>query len=301
MNMNNGWLPKAISLIAAIVLWIFVMNEQNPLTERTISVPVSIQNLNSDHQVVMNQVQNIQVKIRAPRLQLSEFKDRDLSAVVDLKGASAGTHSLTVKLSAPRGVEIIETSAQSVEVVLDDLVTQQIPIEVEIDGKAAEGIQIQSTKVDPGFLTVTGPASEKMFAEKARVVINVADIHGSTIIEAVPVFGDRTKLSSNWTQSPAKVAVAIIVAPKESKSIGVRLQSKGTLPDGITLGNIQIDPATVNIRGNSAALSKVDFINTVSLDYSKIRENQEVTIGLEIPSGIVADQEKVRVTIQVRK
>ena len=301
MNMNNSWPPKIIALIAAIVLWIFVMNEQNPLAEREISLPISIQNIDTDNQIVINSIKSIQVKIRAPRLQLAEIKDNEISAFIDAKGLSAGTHSLPVKFHSPKGIEIVETSNQTVDVVLDDLITRQIPIEVEVEGKVSDDIQIKDLKASPAFLTVIGPASEKNFAEKAKVIVNGADIHGTTTVELVPLLGDRTKLSSHWTISPSKVIVSATVVPKESKYVGIQYQLKGSLPEGLSLGNVRVNPSSATIYGSSAALSKINMLQTVPIDLSSIKETKEITVDLSIPDEITIEHNKVLVSIEVKK
>ena len=42
---HEWWLPKIFCLIAACALWVYVMNEQNPMVENTYTVPVEVRNL----------------------------------------------------------------------------------------------------------------------------------------------------------------------------------------------------------------------------------------------------------------
>ena len=52
MGKNNGqgnsWTVRIMALLVACALWLYVMNEQNPFTTRTFSVPLTKENLASD-------------------------------------------------------------------------------------------------------------------------------------------------------------------------------------------------------------------------------------------------------------
>lgn len=301
MTLDHKWIPRILSLIAAIVLWIFVMNEQNPLAERTLTLPVSVQNLNTESQIVINSIPNAQVKIRAPRLQLAEFNDSDLKAYVDLGNLAVGKHSLPLKISTPSGVEVVEVSTPYVEVMLDSLITQQVPIVVDTEGVLGKDVQILNKRTVPSVILATGPASERSSANEARVVVNINDIHESFTTEAIPILGDRTKLSAHWTFSPQKVMAYVEIGPKENKLVEVQLQTIGSLPEGLTLSSNEIVPSAIRIQGNSATLSRIESIKTNPLDLSKVFDNAEYELNLEVPADISVDQEKVKVSVQVTK
>lgn len=301
MTLDHKWIPRALSLIAAVVLWIFVMNEQNPLAERTITLPVSVQNLNTESQIVINSIPNAQVKIRAPRLQLAEFNDSDLKAYVDLGNLSVGKHSLPLKISTPSGVEVVEVSTPYVEVMLDSLVTQQVPIVMETEGILGKDVQVLSKRTIPSVILATGPSSEKGSANEAKVIVNINDIHESFTTEAIPILGDRTKLSAHWTFSPQKVMAYVEIGPKENKLVEIQLQTVGNLPEGLVLSENEVVPSAIRIQGNSATLSKIEFIRTSPLDLSKVHETSEYELNLEIPADVTADQENIKVSIQVKK
>lgn len=301
MTLDHKWIPRILSLIAAIVLWIFVMNEQNPLAERTITLQISVQNLNTESQIVINSIPNAQVKIRAPRLQLAEFNDTDLKAYVDLGNLAIGKHSLPLKMSTPSGVEVVEVSTPYVEIMLDSLITQQVPIVVETEGVLGKDVQILSKRTIPSVILATGPASERGSANEAKVVVNSNGIHESFTTEAVPILGDRTKLSAHWTFSPQKVMAYVEIGPKENKLVEIQLQTTGSLPEGLSLSSAKMIPSTVRVQGSSATLSKIESIKTNLLDLSKINEPSEYELKLEVPTDVTVDQETVKVSIEVTK
>ena len=299
MALNNSWLPKVLALVAAIVLWIFVMNEQNPLAERVVSLPVAVESLDSDQQIVMNSIPNVQVKIRAPRLQLAEFSDNDLKAMVDVNGQVAGTHMIPIQITTPRGIEIVEMSSSSLEIILDDLITRQVPVRVQVEGTLHADFQIQEIQASPVSVTITGPASEQEFAKEVLASISVNGAVDSISAEAVPTLAGGGELSSHWRISPSKVAVSATIMKKESRDVAVELQTSGSLPEGLRIADIRIEPAEVNLQGSSTSLSRIDKVRTEPINLNEIRTNGEWVKGLELPAEVVGEPQKVKIVIQV--
>lgn len=49
IHLKRNWPAKLLSLLAAIVMWFFIMRDQNPVMEVTYIIPVQVQNLNSGY------------------------------------------------------------------------------------------------------------------------------------------------------------------------------------------------------------------------------------------------------------
>lgn len=302
MGLNNKtWIPKVLSLVAAVVLWIFVMNEQNPLAERVVSLPVTIQNLDSDRQIVVNSISNVQVKIRAPRLQLAEFNDSELKASIDLKGLGIGTHEVSVKILPPQGIDIVEVSNPRVEVALDDLITQQVHVVVGTEGTIGKDVQVKSLKAIPSFILATGPASEIGNIKEAKVTVNLNEVTDSFKTEATPILANRDKLSSFWRLNPSRVVVEVEIKPKESKIVEVNINTVGDVPSGYEIEKLEVVPEYIKIRGSSEELSRIDSIETVPFDLGSAKENEDRAIDLVLPETIQAERNSVQVILKMRK
>ena len=85
---TKNWHLKLISLFFALLLWLFVMGEQN--SEVGYTVPLELKNLPVGL-VVANEVASlVDVRISGPRTLLSKFQPSALSMSVDLHGLKAG-------------------------------------------------------------------------------------------------------------------------------------------------------------------------------------------------------------------
>ena len=49
IHLKRNWPAKILSLLAAIVMWFFIMRDQNPVMEVSYTVPVQVQNLAANY------------------------------------------------------------------------------------------------------------------------------------------------------------------------------------------------------------------------------------------------------------
>ncbi|MBQ8699949.1 MAG: hypothetical protein IJ521_13295, partial [Schwartzia sp.] len=82
---------KMVAVVAAFVLWIFVMNDQNPATESSYSVPVVILNRPAETRVTQS-AESVRIRLRAPRSALAATSADEIKAFVDLAGLEPGEH-----------------------------------------------------------------------------------------------------------------------------------------------------------------------------------------------------------------
>ena len=107
--LGRNLLPKLLAVLVALIVWMFVMNEQNPPVEGTFQVALSSRNL-SNKIVVMEAPETVRVKVRGLRNAIAGATGRDFHATVDLKGLKPGQYDLPVSVTLPPGYELVETT-----------------------------------------------------------------------------------------------------------------------------------------------------------------------------------------------
>ena len=80
---------KILCFLVALVLWGYVMNDQNPSIEGTFSVPLTIMNAPEGYKV-SQETGAVKLKVRGPRSMFVNASEADFSAYVDLENASNG-------------------------------------------------------------------------------------------------------------------------------------------------------------------------------------------------------------------
>ena len=88
---------KILCFLVALVLWGYVMNDQNPSIEGTFSVPLTIMNAPEGYKV-SQETGAVKLKVRGPRSMFVNASEADFSAYVDLENASNGRKALKPKL-----------------------------------------------------------------------------------------------------------------------------------------------------------------------------------------------------------
>ena len=105
---------KTVAFIAACVLWVFVMNDQNPAMESGFSVPLVVLNPPSEARVTQS-TESVRVKLRAPRSVFADTSADEIKAFVDLAGLEPGTHPLHVQTVVPQGLEVVSVAPETVK------------------------------------------------------------------------------------------------------------------------------------------------------------------------------------------
>ena len=93
---RNSWLVRIMSVVCACILWVYVMNEQNPITTKTFQVPLTAQNLAED-MVVKDLPETVNVKVSGTRSQIAVLREGDVKAFIDFTDAPKGRNTYNVQ------------------------------------------------------------------------------------------------------------------------------------------------------------------------------------------------------------
>jgi YbbR domain-containing protein len=108
---------KALSLLLATLLWLFVAVEQE--SEIAVAVPVTFKNLGDGLTVSNQPPTNLDVRVAGPKILLLKIQAERPVAVLDLKGIREGTTSfpgLEKTLHLRTGLRVTRITPASVEV-----------------------------------------------------------------------------------------------------------------------------------------------------------------------------------------
>ena len=90
IHLKRNWPAKILSLLAAIVMWFFIMRDQNPVMEVSYTVPVQVQNLAANY-IIEDAPQYVRVTLSGPRDTIINLKSENLKAYIDASGGFNGT------------------------------------------------------------------------------------------------------------------------------------------------------------------------------------------------------------------
>jgi YbbR domain-containing protein len=157
-NKPKNWILKAVSLCLAIMLWYFVVGEDQ--VDMNIQVPIEIINLPANLTIANEYKKNIDVAVRGPRSVILDLRNRNITRPVDLSSAQPGT--IVIKndersIPLPKGILVQRLQPTNITLLLDQLTQKNFSIKTVTEGKPAPGYELGKISIDPDHLIISGP------------------------------------------------------------------------------------------------------------------------------------------------
>lgn len=295
-RMESDLLLKIISVVFAFLLWMFVINTDNPVIKKTFSdVPVDMLNeqvlddLNQTYKIESGDTVSFTVKGKkdvVDRLTKSDFRaTADVSSMSDVHAIQIEVEALRYKSQLD-----IDTGGATVKVVLEDVKSDQIPVNVVVKGTPASGYTVSTQTATPNLISVSGPKSVVSRIKQIVVKVDVSGLKKDvTMAQTVKCYDedgdevsqDRIKLDT--TKIKVKIGLS------RTKTIPFTVETKGTPGKGYVLGSIDYEPKHIEITGAEDDLEKISSIKLANLDISDSTKSIEKTIkasDIKLPDGI---------------
>lgn len=287
---------RVLALAVATVLWalVSVLGARTTVVD---DVPVNLVGLRDDLALAAP-LDAVDVKIRAPRLLLQQRNVKDLlRAFVDVSGRGVGTQSGEVTVSpADPQVDVVIILPARVMMTLDPVVQRSFPITVISEGSPAEGYSVGEATIEPKTVQARGALGRLQHVTGIPVSIPIqgatAAIEGEYPLrppEGISLLTDRARVNLD------------IVQTEETKTLGVRVVTRGRPAAGYWVRAISADPPVVTVRGSRAALGARTFLETVAVDIDEGRSpiEREVDLVLSPEVSVSGSAPRVRVRAEV--
>ncbi|MFB0920791.1 MAG: CdaR family protein [Oscillospiraceae bacterium] len=312
--LDNKILWAVISLLASIVLWVYVTTSEGDVIERSYDgVKVVFQGedslLEKSGLVISNISSNtVSVRIKTTRREIAKLSSANIEAVVDVsKFSSAGMYNQSVSIIFPAGsntssIDIVTVLPGSVSFNIDKTSTKTIELKGEFVGTVAEGYAAQPIKFEPQTVTISGPKNE--ISEVAYAWIEVSrDNADKTIQISTPYVlmnenGEEINIG-NITLSDETVAVTVPITSTKTVPLTVDLAEGG----GATAENVKItcEPSSITVAGDAETLAGLNKISVGTIDLASFASSFEDTYQIVLDNNVtnVTGITEVKVTVQV--
>lgn len=293
---RNNLAAKIIALILAIILWLYVMNEQNPPIEANFTIALEVKNLSSTY-VVDDVPDTVRIRVRGPRSIVASVLTKDIKAYIDLKGLNEGQHSVKVAAIIPSSLDLVEINPDRINLVIDKAISRQMPVEVRMTGELTAGITVNKVVARPEQVTIEGPRSVVDAVDK---VVAAVDISGKqadfTVDVPLKLLNKNGKEVQGLTIYSDKVTVsATLLKGPSKKMVDVKPFIQGDLAQGVELTRITTEPSKVEISGPTSELEKLEFVYTEPINLGDITKATSREVKLQLKEGIVANKSTVKV------
>lgn len=129
---------KILALVIALILWGYVMNDQNPSIESTYTVQLDVINAPEGYKITKD-TSSVRLKVRAPRSLFVSASDSDFKAYVDLSNLDSGKHAVKVQTVLPQGFELVESRPETVTFTLDRVIQKTLKAEFIVTALRQQG------------------------------------------------------------------------------------------------------------------------------------------------------------------
>lgn len=296
---------RVISVLFAVVLWLYVASEQNPMEYRNIKdVPVRLinkENLQQSGLVIKDgENQKVDIILQGKRGILSEIKPNDIYVEADLRGFSKrGVNTVPVEVKGlPANVELVDVTPRHVKVTLEPIVAAQIPVKVITEGSLQEGYKALETKVTPSEVLVKGPESLLNGIEVVTATLKLEGVK-SDIKEVLPVkVVDRDDNEMAGLQvSPDIVEVSVEVV--RTKEVPVEIVLEGQPVTGKEITGISLSRDSIVIYGEEELVESIDRIRTKPININDIHDDESYSVELVVPEGVIIEGNINTITVYV--
>jgi YbbR domain-containing protein len=170
---------KALSVVIAALLWVLVGGEK--IVERSLRVPLELQNMPDGIEMVGETPGTVDVRVRGSSSALGNLSVGDVMALMDLSNAVAGRrlfHLAPDDVRVPFGVEVKNVSPATTTLVFERTMTKTVPVVPSIEGQPAAGFAVGQIVAEPAQVEVVGPESALQGLQQA--VTEPVPIEGAT-------------------------------------------------------------------------------------------------------------------------
>ncbi len=310
-RITNNFGLKVLAAVIAIVLWLVIVNTEDP--EKTMRISTTVDIINAEYleeqgqtYEVLNNTDKITFNITGQRSVVEHMKASDFTVTADLSDIENNSQVPITILANRNGNEItISSRSKYVEVYVEDIVEKKIPVEVETTGNVADGFKLSDLQANIEAVTVRGPESIVESIYRAVAWVEVESIQADTATTTTLSYYDEagnTIDTSRLTMDHTNVSVSIGVM--EQKTVPVEYDYEGTPAAGHQVVSVTGNITSVEILGKSERISQIDSIvvSGAQLNITGADQTIEKTIDITeyLPEGVAlaADQEStVKVTI----
>ncbi|MBM7644495.1 YbbR domain-containing protein [Scopulibacillus daqui] len=312
---KSKWFIRILSFLIALMLYTVVSsNDQSAGGQATriigrssqtaaVTEPLKVE-YDQDNYVVTGAPSSVKVEMKGPSDLILKAKLLSNHKVyINLNGKGPGRYSATVQTEGfPSGIQVTPIPS-TVDVNVQEKTAKTFPVSIDVANKdkVASGYNVGVPQTSRDTVKVTG--SKKM-VDSVAFVKGVVDVSGasSTVRQQATLHAyDSSGNLLNVNISPSKTYVKVPIISGYAKRVPVHISEQGSLPDGVSIDSIQVEPQTVTVYGSKDALKDIDSIDGVVLPLDNITDDKTFKLDVPTPDGAKSvDPGTIKVKVKVK-
>ena len=275
---------KAIALVIACVIWVFVTNSNNPVRSITITnVPINL--LNEDSIADIGKVAEpagtdmVTLKVTERRSVLNRLNRSNFNVTADLENINEMDSvplTVTCDNSAVTWDEI-QISPSSLKVNVEDKVEQPFAISVVSTGEVAAGYAVGKTEIEGGkTILIAGPASLVDIIGQVNAPVSVSNLNDDKSLSSTLRVYDKNGAElteGQMNRLEFKTATGDVIDDytitvdldlwEVRTDMPLKVEAAGIPANGYRVGSITAVPATVTLAATAETFEEIGPVLTV--------------------------------------
>lgn len=291
---------KVLALVAATILWLVVVNVDDPVIEKRFS-GISVEVTNDEAITGQNKTYEIldgsdtvTVIVKGKRSILDQMSKDYIKATADIKNLTI-MDTVPIEVRSTRlsdRLESIVSTTKNLKVHIEDLDRKQVMITVAATGTVNAGSVLGTVKPDVNILTVSGPVSVVRNIVAARAEIDVTGLGKDVSTTAVVhLYDANDEMITDPRVQSTVTSVHVDAQILETKEVEITAVTSGNPAEGYALtGVLSCDPARIRVAGKGSTYQELSRLvipeSAVSVAGATEDVRKIVNINNYLPEGI---------------
>lgn len=319
MSLTNNIGLKFLAVLIALVLWLAIVNVNDPEKTITVSnIPISVTNESAitSRDMVYNvkSEQYLNITVSGKRSIVSNLSAEDFRATASLKELSK-VNSIPVDVTAKnaslgRKITIVKQSAQTILVDVENLEEKDFTdLVVEYTGKVADGYVAGLSSMSTDEVTVKAPTS---IIDKIKKVAVRCSLDGTNtnISKKCPVIlydkNNKEIKSDEIELSDKKIRVNVnVLRAKQVPISTINKDELGKPADGYVVDDVILSSDSITVYGSEESLDSIeslDIQDDIDVSDAKGDVTQNIDVTGKLPKGLsVSGESTITVKVVIKK
>lgn len=319
MSLTNNIGLKFLAVLIALVLWLAIVNVNDPEKTITVSnIPISVTNESAitSRDMVYNvkSEQYLNITISGKRSIVSNLSAEDFRATASLKELSK-VNSIPVDVttknaSLGRKITIVKQSAQTILVDVENVEEKDFTdLVVEYTGKVADGYVAGLSSMSTDEVTVKAPTS---IIDKIKKVAVRCSLDGTNtnISKKCPVIlydkNDKEIKSDEIELSDKKIRVNVnVLRAKQVPISTINKDELGKPADGYVVDDVILSSDSITVYGSEESLDSIeslDIQDDIDVSDAKGDVTQNIDVTGKLPKGLsVSGESTITIKVVIKK
>ena len=270
----EDWSLKLLSLAIAIVLWLLVTGQNQPVTAH---LNVQLNFIRPQSLEISNDPpRTVDVILTGSRTRLDDLTSLDLVATVDIADQHAGERVLRLAdratISLPQGIKVDGYQPSAIPIRLEEIVERQVPVEAKLEGQPAEGFEVYSVQPNKGSVAVRGPASRVNSLQKI-------------VTESIWLAGHKESFTAKSVAIDVPDPKIDLIEPVVNVNVEIgerRVEKTFSGVSVTTADGRKVQPATTSVT----VLGVASLVSSLKPDEIKIVLDDDLKPQLQLPDAL---------------